>query len=116
MNNHPRIRDRALPVALAAAATMAAVAVSARQQPPRFSSSVEVTSIDVTVIDDRGRPIESLAPADFMVRVDGKDRRVVSAEWVPLVTQAKATTAFVPEGYRTNENAAGGRLSGIGVG
>ena len=116
MNNHHRAPGRALPVALVAAAAMAAVGVSAQQPPPpRFSSSIEVTSIDVAVIDDRGRPVENLAPADFIVRVDGKDRRVVSAEWVPLVTEAKGTTAFAPEGYTTNENATGGRLIVIAV-
>jgi VWFA-related protein len=112
MNNHLRTVRRAL----AAAAAMAAVGVSAQQPPtPRFSSSVEVTSIDVAVIDDRGRPIENLAPADFMVRVDGKDRRVVSAEWVPLAVEAKGAAAFVPDGYSTNENATGGRLIVIAV-
>ena len=38
--------------------------VSAQQpppQPPRFQSSVEVTSIDVTVVDDRGKPITDLS-------------------------------------------------------
>jgi VWFA-related protein len=120
MNKHPRPVRRALAAAatMAAAATLAAVAVSARQQqppPPRFASSVEVTSIDVAVIDDRGRPIENLAPADFIVRVDGKDRRVVSAEWVPLVIEAKGAPAFVPDGYSTNENATGGRLIVIAV-
>src|ERR1700694_4237326 len=107
MSNHSRPVRRTL----AAAATMAAVAVSAQQPPPpRFASSVEVTSIDVAVIDDRGRPIENLAPAGFFVPCDGKDRRVVSAEWMPLVIEAKGAPAFVPEGYSTNENATGGRL------
>jgi VWFA-related protein len=87
----------------------------AQEQPPRFKSTVEVTSIDVTVIDDRGKPIQNLTPADFNVRVDGRDRRVVTAEWVPLVSEAKASTTFVPEGYSSNENSTGGRLIVIAV-
>ena len=51
-------------------------------QPPRFQASVEVTAIDVTVVDDRGKPVSGLTPADFSVRIDGSPRRVVSAEWV----------------------------------
>ena len=52
-----------------------------QQQPPpkpSFQSSVEVTSLDVTVVDDRGKPITDLTPADFSVRIDGNARRVVT--------------------------------------
>ena len=55
------------------------------QEPPRFRSSVEVTSLDVTVVDDRGRPIADLQPGDFNVRIDGNPRQVISAEWISLV-------------------------------
>jgi hypothetical protein len=61
------------------------------QQPPpkpSFQSSVEVTSLDVTVVDDKGKPITTLAPADFAVKIDGNTRRVVTAEWVPLGGEA----------------------------
>ena len=95
--------------------------VSAAQQPPpqppRFQASVEVTSIDVTVVDDRGRPIADLKPADFVVRVDGNARRVVSAEWISLVTPATppAEAAPVPEGFSSNESSTGGRLIVIAI-
>src|SRR5262245_23501961 len=70
------------------------------QQPPRFQTSVEVTPVDVTVVDDRGRPVADLTPADFNVRIDGNPRRVVSAEWVSLVTAPSAAPARpVPDGY-----------------
>jgi VWFA-related protein len=90
------------------------------QQPPptpRFQSSVEVTSIDVAVVDDRGKPVEGLAPADFNVRVDGNQRRVVTAEWVPLVTPESTAPAAPPPppGYTSNENSTGGRLIVIAV-
>src|SRR5437588_9154221 len=55
-------------------------------QPPRFQSSVDVTPVDVTVVNDRGQPVRDLAPADFSVRIEGSLRRVVTAEWVTLVT------------------------------
>ena len=93
-------------------------AADAQQQapPPRFRSSVEVTSIDVAVVDAQGKPLQGLTPADFTVRVDGKARPVVSAEWVPLAATENAKPPVrVPEGYSSNENAAGGRLIAIAV-
>ena len=92
----------------------AVAARSAAQETPRFTSSVEVTSVDVTVLDADGRPVPNLTPSDFRVRVDGRDRRVVTADWVPLVTDP-ASGAFVPEGYSSNENMLGGRLFVIAV-
>ena len=111
----------AIVVRLAAAGLLVSVSGSApagQQQPPRppkFSASVDVTSIDVTVVDDRGRPVTDLAPAEFTVRIDGNVRRVVSAEWVSLATEAKRAAVEVPDGYSSNENASGGRLIVIAV-
>jgi VWFA-related protein len=86
-------------------------------QPPRFQSSVEVTSIDVTVVDDRGKPIADLTPADFNVRVEGNQRRVVTAQWVSMVTpETKPEPPMpLPEGYSSNENSTGGRLIVIAI-
>ncbi len=95
---------------------LAIAPVSAQEpQPPRFTATVEVTSIDVTVVDDRGQPILDLKPSDFAVRIDGKARPVVTADWVPLASSAKTSPAFVPDGYSSNENAAGGRLIVVAV-
>ncbi len=84
----------------------------AQQPPPAFKSSVEVTSVDVTVVDTNGKPISNLAPADFVVRIDNNVRRVVTAEWVQLTSDNDRPAPVVapPEGYSTNENSIGGRL------
>ena len=85
----------------------------AQQPPPAFKSSVEVTSLDVTVVDTNGKPITNLTPADFVVRIDNNLRRVVTAEWVQLTANGNDRPAPVvtpPEGYSTNENSIGGRL------
>ena len=76
-----------------------------------------MTSIDVAVVDGQGKPLLGLMPADFTVRVDGKPRIVVSAEWVPLAAEPAnpKPVARVPEGYSSNENATGGRLIAIVV-
>jgi VWFA-related protein len=74
-----------------------------------------VTSLDVTVVDDGGKPVAGLAPADFIVRIDGNPRKVVSAEWVSLVADANAPPPPPPDGFSTNERSTGGRLIVIAV-
>jgi VWFA-related protein len=103
---------------LAAGSVAAAAAFTQQQPPPKpsFQSSVEVTSLDVNVVDDKGKPLVSLTPADFTVKIDGNTRRVVTAEWVPLVAAAGApSVAAPPDGYSTNESSTGGRLIVIAV-
>src|SRR6188474_1358468 len=64
-----------------AAAAILAVAFTTLlgAQQPTFRSSVDVTVIDVIVVDSAGRPITDLSAADFQIRVDGRERRVVTA-------------------------------------
>ncbi len=91
--------------------------VSAQPPPPNpsFQASVEVTSLDVAVVDERGKPLTTLTPADFAVRIDGAPRRVASAEWIPLTGPAGAAPPPPPDGYSTNESATGGRLIVLAV-
>jgi VWFA-related protein len=89
------------------------VTTGAAAQPPQtpvFRSSVEVTSIDVGVVDRQGKPITDLGAGDFVVQVDGSARKVLSAEWVSLVVPPKPEAPPPPPGFSTNENATGGRL------
>jgi VWFA-related protein len=111
---------RALSLVLVITVVLAAGSLGAQQgdaQPPRFRASVEVTSVDVAVVDSQGKPLAGLTPSDFSVRVDSKVRRVVTAEWVPLATSSAEAKpiARIPEGYSSNENATGGRLIAIAV-
>ena len=96
---------------LVAALIVVAVAslVQAQDQPPRFQSSVEVTSVDVSVFDSRGQAVSDLQPSDFR-RIQGTPRRVVSAEWISLITPEHPDAPPPPAGYSTNENSTGGRL------
>src|SRR5439155_10811986 len=69
-----------------------------------------------TVVDDRGKPFANLTPDDFVVRIDGAQRRVVSAEWIPLSAPEPAAAAPPPpDGYSTNDSATGGRLIVLAV-
>jgi VWFA-related protein len=86
------------------------------QQTPRFQSGVDVVPVDVVVVDGGGQPVQDLRLADFTVQIDGQPRRVVSAEWVSLVTERpQAAAARVPEGFASNEQAANGRLIVLAV-
>jgi VWFA-related protein len=79
-------------------------------QTPVFRSSVEVTTVDVGVVDRDGKPISDLAPTDFTVQIDGTQRRVVTAQWIPLSTPPKPDVPPPPPGYSSNEGMTGGRL------
>lgn len=97
--------------AVLAATVMAGVGLGAQQpEQPVFRSSVELTSIDLSVLDDKGRPVRDLKPEDFSIRVDGSQRRVMTADWVGLETKESAPPPPAPSGYSWNENATGGRL------
>ena len=64
------------------ASVLALTAMVAAQEPPRFRAGVDLITLDVTAVDARGRPVEDLTTRDFTVKVDGKERDVVSAELV----------------------------------
>ncbi len=100
-------------VAVAAFAACGGLLLSAQEpgqgQPPTFRSGVELVSIDVSVLDRQGLPLRDLTPADFVVTVGGKPRRVVSAEFVDVAAARKnpAKAGAVP--ISTNEGAGIGR-------
>jgi VWFA-related protein len=75
-----------------------AESLSQNQQLPRVQERVEVSRVlvDVRVVDDRGRPVQGLAPADFRVRLGGKLVRVESAYWVGAVPETPAAKKTPP--------------------
>lgn len=106
----------------AAAATLSAQTPPPSQ--PTFRAATELIAIDATVVDERGQPVGDLLPDDFALTIDGRPRRVVSAQFIrqdppgPPPTLAGRRLPFT-----TNESAVGGRLillvfdlEGIGIG
>jgi Ca-activated chloride channel homolog len=73
-----------LPVVSAIAAIVVS-SLSARPQPPTFSSRLAVVRVDVLVAED-GRPVRGLKPSDFDIRDEGVPQAVdlVSFEEIPL--------------------------------
>ena len=86
--------------------------LATQAQPPaqRFKSSVDVVQVDVSAIDASGRPIRDLTAADFAVRVDGRVRPIVSAQFVAVPSSAEAPPPAAPPHYSSNAGSAGGRL------
>jgi hypothetical protein len=96
---------------LAGGGSAIAVQQRAADQAPPFRSGVEVVTIDAGVADRQGQPLRGLTAADFAVTVDGRPRRVVSAEFVSREEpRAAAANGRAPGAVSTNEGAAAGRL------
>jgi hypothetical protein len=78
------------------------------QPPQTFKSSVDLVPVDVNVIDRNGRPIADLAANDFSLKVDGKPRRIASAQFI-AVTRNVEREPINPD-YSSNPKIAGARL------
>src|SRR5688572_24869226 len=84
------------------------------QQAPTFRTTVDLVPVDVSVLDRTGRPVQGLEAKDFVLTVDGKPRRVASAQYVASVRGAGPAPA-TPTHYSSNTSAAGGRMIMIAV-
>jgi VWFA-related protein len=51
-------------------------------QQPTFRASVEVVLIDVSVVDPAAFPVHDLSASDFSVTVDGKPRKILTAQFL----------------------------------
>lgn len=86
-------------------------------QGPTFRTGIDLIAVDVAVVDGKGRPVEDLLPPDFVVKIDGEPRRVVSAEHVKIDVEAARREAADPFEtlYTTNLRPQNGRLIVIAV-
>ncbi len=112
-------RCRLLFALMAAVAALAPLGAQAPQTPPAappatqtptgdqtpvFRAGVEVLPLDVVVLDGDGRQVTDLAAADFRIEVDGKPRRIATAEYIKLTDPVAASLArTVPKPFRTPE-------------
>lgn len=58
-----------------------------QQAPPTFRSGVALVTVDVSVLDSDGRPVEGLGVEDFEVRLDGRVHPVKVASFVQIATR-----------------------------
>jgi len=93
-------------------------AQDAQRSASAFRASVDLIVVNVVALDKRGQPVEDLGPRDFSVKIDGRQREVVSAELVkagrgvPAGSPPAATTETL---VSTNALPAGGRLVAVAV-
>ena len=82
-------------VVLFAVALVGPLGLVGGAQQPVFRSTVELMAVDVQVVDQTGQPIGQLGPDAFEVSINGKKRRVVSAQFV----QHRARPAVASGGF-----------------
>ena len=88
------MRRRVLPRLFAV--LLGAAGLTAQQ--PVFKSGVDLIAVDVAVVDKNGNPIAGVKPEQFEVTVDGKPRRVVSAEFLQFTSRDRpASIEAVPD-------------------
>ena len=90
------------------------LAVSAGAQPPEpqlpkpsFTSSVDLVSVDVNVVDRNGKPVEDLGRDDFTLAVDGRVRKITSAQFIAVNGRAAAVAPTRMPEFSTNAAPAG---------
>ncbi len=80
-------KRRVAPLSIAACLALTSVqpAATADQQ-PTFTATVDLVAVDVQVVDGAGNPIRSLRPEDFEVSINGRRRRVASADFIQFAS------------------------------
>ena len=80
---------------------------------------IEVIEVDTSVVDDKGHPVADLRGPEFTVTVDGKPRKVISAEFVNVrPVDIRARTAEPPtadSAFSSNASTVPGRLIVLAV-
>lgn len=87
------------------------------EQGPTFRTGIDLIAVDVSVVDGRGQPVEDMFAPEFTVKIDGEERRVVSAEHVKIDVEAARREAADPFEtlYTTNLRPRNGRQIVIAV-
>jgi len=109
-------------LALAAAVALLWLPLQQTQQPPQppsqpaptFKSAVDIVPVDVSVIDKAGRPVSGLEATDFTLQVDGRPRKLASAQFISVARYAEEAPPE-PLDYSSNSAAVGGRLIAIAI-
>ena len=88
-------RTLGIGVVMFAAATVCGAAQQSKdpQKPPTFRSGLDVIAVDVQVVDRNGDPVPGLGPDKFDVTINGRRRRVLSAELI----ESRSATSLTPE-------------------
>jgi VWFA-related protein len=102
---------------LAAAILSLAISVAAQSsgtpQRPTFTSTIDVVTVDVNVVDKNGRPVEDLGRDDFTLTVDGQARKLTSAQFVSVKPEPAEAAPSAPLPDFSTNTVQSGRLIGL---
>ena len=111
----PGARNRRTRPALAVAiVSVVLLATTGAQEPAIFRSGVDLLTIDATVVGGDGLPDQGLDASDFVLKVDGRQRRVVSAQFVRSTVSTPAPRALAAH-FSSNEFSDPGRFVVVAV-
>jgi VWFA-related protein len=85
------------------------------QEAPIFRSGVDLVTVDATVVGSDGQPDATLTRDDFVLRVDGRTRRIISSQFVAQRRTREHTVDAIPAHFSSNEFADEGRYVVIAV-
>ena len=85
------------------ACALGAAAAAPAQPPPTFPTKVELVTVDVVVVDDKGVPVPGLTRDDFVIEEDGRPQLIVSFEAVIAEAPEPQTGPARPAVVATNE-------------
>jgi VWFA-related protein len=78
----------------------ATAAVRSQNATPQFRAGVDLVRVEVQVVDSKGAPVGGIPASSFDVRIDGRRRRVTSADFVRETTTAPTDRPFSSDGPR----------------
>jgi len=112
----PVARTLVCAAACCALAALAGHAQDTADERQRFRAGVDLITIDVSAVDTDGRPVEDLRPRDLRVKIDGRERDIVSLELVKVDTARAGEPAPVEApAISTNVTPAAGRRLVVAV-
>jgi len=85
------------------------------QGKPTFRSGVDLVTVDATVIGRDGEPIATLDADDFQLEVDGRPRRVMSAQFVSQSARGTRPARLPAAHFTSNQDDDAGRLVVVAV-
>ena len=90
-------------------AGLIAAATDGAARQPTFRSGVDLVTVDAAVLDGNGRPVPMLGAEDFRIDVDGRQRRIVSAQFVDAGESIDPPIPTTATHFSSNEGAGDGR-------
>jgi VWFA-related protein len=94
---------------------LALVVTAGTAQDAVFRTSVDVVTVDAIVLDGNGRPLDDIKPEDFVVRVDGQARRVVSSQFIAQPASSRRVAPLAARHFTSNESMDTGRFVVLAV-